>query len=384
MFNNLSEKFERIKGFYYDEYKDLPNICDVLKSEFEAQKFIFDYSKSGMKEKLALCFKDDNIKNKGIITTRHRHSVALYYLGCHLKEILTPYLDSINNLIADEYKEESFLYTWFLTCLYHDLAVPLESQKVKDSKSINKLIDKVFNHKFSGSKNKRSLYYCKTLIINYLKYRKSNGKIDHGIYAGSFLFDSFCKNYRDAEEKFGKIKRDKNTNAQFTVTKPELSYILVFNPGLIDHFNVVAQTIMCHNIWNVVEGINILEDIKLYKENKLDSLIISGNEKGKKINLYKWPLLFFLDLLDSIEPFKSFPDHDIKSIFKNIAINYDETNKVLTIEANKDEFCSKDFFIWTNKIRDLQNWMDLIVNEEQAGNAIKLELQFNPYEDKEE
>lgn len=407
MNKSLLESFNNnLEGCYYDKIinesdgKILPKINTYLDSEYRAYKFLLNYSKSGGKEALAMCFNESpEYEEKG----KHKHTVALYYLGCFLRDIIdrkycdSSYLKKFYNdfNFIDSKSDTSFFYSWFLTCLYHDLATSLEKEKYDKNYSLEKEIKKcnynIFEHKFIIDNTCKSLYYPEKLIKNYFKYiKETRHSIEHGINAGYRLFNEFRKNYDDAwikiQNKFQTVDSSNNNHNYncFTIEN-ENHYTLSFNSRLIDHFAIVAQTIMCHNIWNINTKVKSKEEVEEYKKNGLDELIIGENEKGKKISLEKWPLLFFLDLLDSIEPIKSFPDHDCESVLENISIDYDSNKKLLTIKANPKVFCIRDFYKWTKKIKDLQNWMDLNVDIPIKNDDERVfEITFNMIDKKED
>ena len=402
MCNNksLSEIFKSgLDGYYYSIYNPefsqngkLPDIYKFLDSEYNAYRFIEFYSKHGGKDLLANCFEDiiPNHKFNG----KHRHTVALYYLGYHLKNILEPYLNKLYDVFLNSHISESgdnnkwnFCYTWFLTCLFHDTASCLEkhenNKKIKDNEKklgnlnnyISNLQHKVFKHKFSNINEEKTFYYDEKTLKQYYKLNKNlRNEYEHGILGGYTLFDKFIQMYNKAYDKY----KEKNISENDSDVDSFILNELIYSKKIIDHFAMVAQTIMCHNIWTVTKGIDY---IQRYEEAGLNKLIIGDGYEGKKINLKDKPLLFFLDLLDSIEPIKAFMDHDPHAVLENIFMDYNAEDKILTIKSNPKMFCIKDYYKWVMKILNMQNWMDITVTKSEEFGLNKLEIQFNNVSD---
>jgi hypothetical protein len=118
---------------------------------------------------------------------------------------------------------------------------------------------------------------------------------------------------------------------------------------------------MAHNIWRAdTES----EDIT-YKEYNLDK-ITSG--EFERINIIKEPLLFFLCLLDSIEPVKRFPNDPPKEIWKNVSIELKENSIVISSFENLEG--KYGFQDWKNTIKDMPKWLDLNVEPSQLDDGV--------------
>ncbi|MDQ4678654.1 hypothetical protein, partial [Stenotrophomonas maltophilia group sp. RNC7] len=104
--------------------------------------------------------------------------------------------------------------------------------------------------------------------------------IDHGILAGFILFDRLIKNYNSAFEE----EKDKNTHTKYeNFEHKNLSWKREHQ----DHFAIIADSIIAHNIWFCNQ---LKEEKQRYKLYGLDPLI---PQYLKKFKLKQKPLIFF-------------------------------------------------------------------------------------------
>ncbi|MBK7921420.1 MAG: hypothetical protein IPJ92_05195 [Veillonella sp.] len=101
------------------------------------------------------------------------------------------------------------------------------------------------------------------------------------------------------------------------------------------HFAFVADAILAHNIWFVDLGDEKL--VENYRKYGLSSLIVCKSEDciDNRITLEKSPLLFFLAIIDTIEPTKYFNTLNPKFVLQKISIIYIQEEKTIEITLIK-------------------------------------------------
>lgn len=290
---------------------------------------------------------------------KHEHTVSLYLLGVLLKNIFFPKIESdlcrlgINN--AKWYAENDFMYTWYITCLYHDAASCVEKISEQERSSCNNCILHMKNPysyepQVAAEKIVRA---SKELIKNYCHYRMSNGNKDHGLYGGILLFDRLVKNF---EEKTKSYSWEKETVYMIDGVSWRREHL--------DHFAYISDAIICHNMWTV-QSTNE-EEVKKYKRYKLDELIIDPKSlKDQRLSLAEYPLHFMLCLLDTIEPVKRFNMLTAREVLENISVELekgnDGKNKMQVAWKEKIKMQS-NFEIWMKNIASMSEWMKVEVS----------------------
>ena len=309
---------------------------------------IKEYFAAGCKER-AFAFDFDKIYlQKG----KHIHTVALYLLGCYLRRIVDVPLENFIKNNTQDY-DYDFRHVWFLSSLYHDTASAIENianlhKPLNFYLGANNVKFNIYDH-IPEVPSARLFTYARGLVENYFDYRSDFFScVDHGILGGFLLFDRLRKNYDDAWSDFQKYNR---SDAR--------SYNEFWWDGLhwkrchLDLFAIIADSVIGHNIW-------VDPDVRLYKHYGLDPLITPGNHK---ISCSESPLLFFLSLLDTIEPVKCLErdDHDRlhpSIALKSVDIQLNSTNEI-TIRILKDITNLK---LWFDNIKKMEDWLEVKVS----------------------
>ena len=344
---SLYDKLENIdpqKVHYYGTMSI--NIIQNLTHE-SAYDYITNYFLYGRKGNVFDIGFNDKYKSEG----KHEHTVVLYYLGCLFSDLLQ------NNLVAHIRKFlqtnewYDFRYTWFITCLYHDTAAVIEKEDWTRGCPSNlefylgkyNVEYNVYEHNWCNPYAK-PYTYAESLVRNYFKYRVEYcHSIDHGIIAGYLLYDRLVKNYNNAWKECSKS----NLVAEYCYSD-FLYRGLHWRLEHIAHFAIIADAIIAHNIW-------LNNNAKLYKQFGLDQLIITPSNK---LTIVDNPLIFFLDLLDTIEPVKHF---GYPNCLKGI--NIDSNNICLDINAKTNMIDTKKAIEWIEKIERMQDWLSIEVED---------------------
>lgn len=354
---NLYNAYKSMPPCKWKYYDDAPQIDVDNFNKNGAYVFIKGTYKVGYKNKIFDIGFQRQFKDQG----KHQHTVALYFLGCYLSEMLS---DILKNHIA-QYIEKTdwydFRYTWFLTCLYHDTAAVIEKPKYI-CKSLDYYLDKhsikynIYKHTWKNACNKPYTYLEK-LVKNYFIYMAEyRYALDHGIIAGYLLYDRLRKNYNDTWERCKKQQYSYGRYEEFDYEN------LSWKIEHIDHFAYVANAIISHNIWHS-EATE--ESKRIYKQYGLDPLIYGVSTR---MSIKKDPLVFFLGLLDTIEPIKFFiSESDAVTIWKAIEIDYDINNRKIIIKTNGSLLKNDE---WFQKIRGITAWLNVGVCEYKRSREI--------------
>ena len=342
MMDSLFQQFQQL----FDDntkwnYYHLTN----LKNPFNSPEC--DNSKQFIKSFLEYSNKTDDIYDmlELIHPNRNLHIVTNYFLGIHFYEDNYKIKNAIDNQVKGLVPvqnidfDNSFKYFWFLTCFYHDVGYYYEENKgiIESLQSLKKdiKIEKVI----PGLIGVPKLFH--NLGNKYLLYRLEKfGCYDHGIIGGMLLYDRLIKIYY----------RFKNGN-------PNNSFIhngLYWSDSMFKYFQLIASVVLTHNIWFKNEMSDSIDDINMYKEYKLDKLIICNNS-FRKINLNRHPLLFLLSLVDTIEPTKQYGIDFLKKI--NV-IFIEKDNKILVQGQKNDDEVNG----WLTSIVSLNNWLKIELN----------------------
>lgn len=359
----MNEDFYKNSVYYHTS---LHNIDLSGINQESCYKFIKEFFKAGGKQAVFNTNFNKDFKTNG----KHVHTVVLYLLGFYFKDIIEVLLKNyIKQNIDDQLNNPEswfdFRYTWFLCCLYHDTASVIENEKHLCSRDNrfkeldyylgkNNIKYNVYDH-IPLKPESNLLTYPETLVKNYFFYRTEYyHSVDHGILGGFLIFDRLIKNYNSAWKR--EVK-----------TRPEVKYDYFKSADLSwkrehqDHFVMIADSIIAHNIW-------FNKDKDLYKSYGLDSLIISPSNK---IRIQERPLLFFLSLLDTIDPTKRFPEKDAKMVLELFDIKYYQERNELTIILKSDS--NIDCVDYFYKIKKAEDWLDINVDYTDK----KLTIQIN-------
>ena len=353
---SLFNSFSKIRESYY-HISIKPNELFDSDNGNHARQFIGEHFERGAKKGVFTIFREFALEysRRG----KHYHTVSLYLLGLKTRRLfIHPIKNRLNDLI-DDMSWFDFEYSWYLTCLFHDV-----SSCIERNLEYAQLIDAVdssslFTHK-ALKPNVNLLRFPKDLIINYLNYRFSAGRIEHSILGGTMLFDklneSFYEKTKGHDWEASPVYREHNLN---------------WRKEHLDHFACIADAICCHNLWTAQDGSNLSTT---YKENGLDQLIIYS--PADRLNMNDHPLHFMLCLLDTIEPVKRFGHLDAKTVLKNIYIDIHKGTIVLYwTQLIKQQ---PEIYHWLDSIRSLSEWMCVNVSAcEHHGEmcSIKITLQ---------
>jgi hypothetical protein len=342
---NLYNRFLSDSIKYY--YKNLTT--NPILEPKRSWDFIQEYFILGEKEKAFDLEFAEKLKRNG----KNIHTVSMYYIGCLLSKMIESNLtDTLHELIPGfgqdfNYK---FIYSWFLTCLYHDIAFVIEDERglidcvgtpkfhLKEMFIKNGITYNVFDHKWTGEPR---YTYSKYLVQNYFYYCLTyRGKIDHGIIGGFILYDRLKKNYEAKWNEY-KSKNMITDQAQKAFFKLDgLSWRIQH----LDHFAYISDAIIAHNIW-------YNKDIELYKKFGLSKL---KERTGNKISKRSNTLLFFLAIVDTIEPTKFFDKISPQWIWQNIDIHYDSSTNRVKIKILSPILIYEK---WLEKIKTLESWL---------------------------
>lgn len=344
--------YERItdKNFYANNHYYDININDYslrLFTNKSCYKFIREYFHKGDKQKVFELSFTDKFQQEG----KHIHTTILYFLGCYLKDMVEEALYKAADF-NDRDEWFDFRYTWFLSCLYHDTASVIETEEdlgIRDNrfKELEYYLGKynilynVYDHIPTNTDSKLHTF-PKDLVRNYFFYIASERKhIDHGILGGFILFDRLVKNYNSVWKQKKKIDSKANYNG-FEYNN------LQWRREHLDHFALIADSVIAHNIW-------FSKKENLYMEYGLNPIIVSDTNK---ISIKERPLLFFLSLLDTIEPTKRFEEKDPIEVMKSIEIIYEKDKKEVVISALDEGIDYNSYF---ERLENMKDWLKVEV-----------------------
>lgn len=361
LFENLisSEK----KSYYRIEIPDtILQMNSVKEGQDICKKFISKHYKLGGKDE---CMMFDFL-SKYLSEGKHLHTVSLYLMGMvFIKSNLTiqrkieqNLLDFLTQQEYDEwYKHDkndvsyNYLYTWYLTALYHDIASCIERAKIPENPTERQKgleyylgeLDITYSpySNFPYRKNNIPQRFSENLIKNYFYYRANSGSCEHGILAGYLFFDRFVKNFL------------KNWDAKDCC--PKVSNGLTWDTGQISHAAYVADAIICHNLW-------MSNNAELYRAYGLSPLLYTEHSENK-LSIKNYPLQFMLCLLDTIEPIKRFAKNpydgnmEPKDVLSHVYLEF--WDNVMTVRWDKDIKEQNRFPNWKESLEKLENWMEV-------------------------
>lgn len=337
--NNLFQRFSSLTRSYYGISINAHDLFDSAYTKDRCFDFINDHYIKGEKKKVFsiphqyMCEYQENGK--------HEHTVSLFLLGLLMEDrFSTTIKNKMSSLIGGDLHEwYDFKYTWYLTCLYHDVISVIESNENYVNRIPSALNCKLY-------KENASLFrFSADTIEKYLQYRKKNGKNEHGIIAGIEIFDNL-------KTSFETNTKEHNWSVNPICRKGSLEWRQTHIP----HFAYIADAVCCHNIWLAPAHNSTLKGE--YQDNNLNSLIV--NSETDRLYFSNFPLQFALCILDTIEPVKRFRHLTPFEILRNIDIVTTESGiKIIWTERIKEQ---PEFFIWAESIRTLSDWMGVTVS----------------------
>lgn len=304
----------------YRHKENRGNFEKAFVSNKSANSFIVEYYEHAGKEGMPL----EALGVKMGDFPKSKHTASIFFLGVIIYQNCFSKDTYLNGVTPSGYNR--FAFIWFLSCLFHDIANNFEnSQQISDDFDTIDKLKKYF-------KIKNDLLDLKVdnispivfgAIEKYYNYRIKNGKIDHGITGGIFLYDSLVRNRE--------LKNGRCHNERF--------WQVSLNPA----YAKASAAIATHNIW--------ITDEKVKK-----FLVSQGIEDLKPINFKESPLLFLLGLVDTLDPLKIYQYFKSdKMILKNICLTFLEKGKMrIQVKAGSplNPKCLQE------KIKDL-DWLDI-------------------------
>lgn len=318
--------------YYYDQISK-NEFKNPFCEDIDHLDFIKQYFQKGGKENVLEDFDVDNF-----LPQRAPHTNLVFFLGIYLYHRMgfKKYID--DSLAVKGYNEFSFI--WFLITLFHDFGYRYENdfdefRHIIDIETLKKELKIKYDLlKYNEIRGLSGILFKN--IRKYFLYRRYNSKydnkIDHGILAGLFFYDSLVKN---------RIK-------QYNDKKNDL----YFGKELNKIYAQAAGVIATHNIWFPKES-----DKSEYNKFGLEEMVVMS-----PINIKESPLLVLLGLVDTIDPVKAYyrehkgDEHaDINEILNNLLIFCD--NRKLILKKSQD--FTYDFNEIVKRANDLNGWLDV-------------------------
>lgn len=259
---------------------------------------------------------------------RVTHTITTFLLGNWLRDKLRldfhklPRIFSQNNKCGD-----SFPFFWTVVCLGHDIGYLFEndndleiinvlaSDTTSNYQELRKLL-KLSNDRLLLELTRNNLERCGLnsaecnwaersirMAKKYYNFRLLNhGCVDHGIAGAIILFDILQEMATKSIHNEPISRHDKFGKSGFVAANTQNNRFLACSI-------LVTLAIARHNMW-VVDG-NRLDDInynplQIYQNAGLEELIVHGDINKLSIHEPLDQLLYFLDYLDTIDPFKAF------------------------------------------------------------------------------
>lgn len=308
-------------------------------TEQEALTFIKTYFEAGSKE----IFCGHNMLEK---YNRAVHTVSLYALGIILYEKLG--INCKRNNIPGG--KDSFLYIWYMTCLYHDMGYVYENGRGKNLEGYETL--DLFIEEALGKdpylfyKRKKKNAWLEDLCRNYYKYiYETRGHIDHGVVGGMILYHNLINNYKEKKQKSG----NNNETEFYDKTKNVL-----FSKKLFPYYELAATLIARHNMWYASP-----EKFEAYKAAGLEALIL---ENDQRINFDKEKpveqLLFMLCFADTIEPLKAYNQCNPQFVLDHLKLDIAKSSDGLNVDFYIDARALK-VSVLEERIKSLEDFLDV-------------------------
>jgi hypothetical protein len=316
---------------YYEGFRRLPSLYGPFGSNLNSaaahQQFIRNYYSLSGKELILHQFGYNDM----LYDERAFHTNSVFFLGLLIREhtILKTHL---LNAKRSRLNYPLFPFLWFLSVLFHDFAMRIEDNS--DDYPLLCNLDSLrasynIEHDILSSPPYGVDADLHNLIAHYFSHRSLEGKVDHGILAGIFLYDRLVKNRR---VKSGLIEQK-----------------LKWHHSLEKRYAQAAAAIACHNMWTIPSDHS---DIQKYIERGLSYLI---QPNFKEISLKNFPLLFLFGIVDTIDPVKLYMRDglNVEQILSNVTISF--TKRAIRLANVKGS--SLDFSKLIQKGYDLKGWM---------------------------
>lgn len=347
---SLFDKYQRIlENGDWKYYPELRISSNPFESETDAGDFITDYLVAAGKEKILSPL---NLHDN----PRRIHSVSCFFLGIILMEFLN--LKNNNAKETQGKNDPSFIYFWFIACLYHDYGYNLEREypkrrSIPDLKELLNIL-KIENNLLDTEFPK---LYSEELLFNYYNYFVAEKhSINHGYVGSLLIYDSLIKNYN--------YNREEAINQQIpgAIEEDFIYKNLHWDKEHKKFYKRIADVILFHNIWFCTKP----EYIEKYNRFGLSELIIKNPKQ--RVSPRDNQLLFLLLLADTIEPVKDFGMSVLKKV--NFRIIQNKHKQLVITIINHNDF---DYLKWFTKIKDLQTWVQVKINYKKKQLIIHLD-----------
>ena len=291
---------------------------------------------------------------------RCQHAFSLYLLGIYcyknipaIRNAFNSFLDKIYQgynaeIDANETREENnyfknFKYLWYPTALYHDMGYYFETQE-DESRITQPYSDIIRNERIMDRDNLGyidiSLGVPKNIkdsVTPYFKKRLDRPGfsdkccVDHGFAGGLNLYNQMKHVHC-------------HDGASDTATYETQGF--KYGKPIFKWFNTSSSwAVLCHNIYMAEEG---TPNEKKYIKEGLGYLIYQ--KEHSLINYYEHPLLFLLDFVDTIDPFKQFE----LSGLKNTEIGIPAVNSLrIKLVGCRKQYCPYAYSIIKKEDSDL-------------------------------
>lgn len=321
---------ENVSLWKYYEYANIREVYPFqdLSNKDKAKEIIKNYFNAGGKIELL----NDEVANLARFSNlRAEHTLSTFLLGIYFYNNVELIKLSFENFAQDD-PYITWLYIWYLSCLYHDIGYIFENDSNYSQRTLKEILE------IEPSEGLNGLKYC-DLAIKYYNYRKKFGKIDHGVVGGGLLY----------------TKLNNVMASNCNDNHPEILYGLLFSKDLEKYYKKAADAIIRHNMWNCSSS-NI-EKHKEYQENELGKLIY------ERIS-FKDPFAFLLGLCDSIEPIKKFEGATCRQVLENIELKAEKNTITIKVSESNILDCKKYF----EPLTTLKDWLDVIVVPDSESN----------------
>jgi len=337
LYNQIKKLDEPDWNYYFGNPGNTVLIDKPFVTRNPSKSFIKEYFRKGGKEWITEAF---NLND--FLQPRADHTVAVFFFGAMLIKHT-----GFNQKKFYERKVEKWynfeLFMWFVTCLAHDAAFYLEKDKGLFSNAAT--VEELYAHlKIDYKLIEKEIAAVPSdfwaNVKSYFTYRHDVIKLtDHGIYAGILAFDVLVKN---------RIKQHEQAENS-----------LYWAEDLDPFYAIAAATIATHNMWIPETP----EQIEEYRQAGLDQLI------GRNpINFKESPVLYFLGLIDTIDPVKAYWEIPVLEVLENIYIDYAPDSLTMTVTGRLDPAVVID------KAHKAQAWLAITYEPLERGVFIKFQV----------
>jgi len=218
--------------------------------------------------------------------------------------------------------------------------------------------------------------YCEETINAYFRKRLHDGCIDHGIASGFVFYDSLVKNYLENEKD---IEKDSEGSFSKELSGDSCSIELKYRPEHLLLFRYIADAIIAHNVWRY--------NVRTQTEYAIYGLIKDDKMKARenKFSIQDNPLVFFLCLVDTIEPTKYFDCIPVGELLAGISLELFENSIRIEVseelfkkisEMNQNGVSSKTVGSWfKEKIAYMDEWLEVNVDLNLAPRSCTISIE---------